>query len=172
MGPGGVRHARRLTFMHARIDEIVFDCHDPARLVRFWSALLGGEPVDRGADWSYVDPPEFVRVAFQLVPEGSRSEHVTTGTGGHTARHPPTAQGARAVEGRRWSVLAWPVRQPRGSAPPCLRAWARHRVRRGDRLTARQTDGPSCLRVRHAIFVTARALGHCGPFRLSRTLRP
>ncbi|MEV4334982.1 VOC family protein [Streptomyces sp. NPDC049597] len=56
--------------MRARIDEIVFDCHDPARLVRFWAALLGGDPVDRGEGWSYVDPPEFVRVAFQRVPEG------------------------------------------------------------------------------------------------------
>ena len=56
--------------MRARIDEIVFDCHDPARLVRFWAALLGGDPVDRSADWSYIDPPGFVRVAFQRVPEG------------------------------------------------------------------------------------------------------
>jgi predicted enzyme related to lactoylglutathione lyase len=56
--------------MRAKIDEIVFDCHDPAHLVRFWAALLGGDPVDRTDDWSYVDPPEFVRVAFQQVPEG------------------------------------------------------------------------------------------------------
>jgi catechol 2,3-dioxygenase-like lactoylglutathione lyase family enzyme len=55
--------------MRARIDEIVFDCHDPASLVRFWAALLGGEPVDRSADWSYIDPPGFARVAFQRVPE-------------------------------------------------------------------------------------------------------
>jgi catechol 2,3-dioxygenase-like lactoylglutathione lyase family enzyme len=54
--------------MRARIDEIVFDCHDPARLVRFWAALLGGEPVDRSADWSYVDPPEFARVQVQMEP--------------------------------------------------------------------------------------------------------
>ncbi|MDH2390701.1 MULTISPECIES: VOC family protein [Streptomyces] len=53
----------------ARIDEIVFDCHEPARLVRFWAALLGGDPVDRGPDWSYVDAPGFARVAFQRVPE-------------------------------------------------------------------------------------------------------
>ncbi|MFF3291347.1 VOC family protein [Streptomyces sp. NPDC003023] len=56
--------------MRARIDEIVFDCHDPARLVRFWAQLLGGDPVDRSDDWSYVDPPLFVRIAFQRVPEG------------------------------------------------------------------------------------------------------
>ncbi|MFD9221804.1 VOC family protein [Streptomyces sp. NPDC060064] len=56
--------------MRARIDEIVFDCHDPVRLVRFWPELLGGEPVDRSADWSYIEPPGFVRVAFQRVPEG------------------------------------------------------------------------------------------------------
>ncbi|MDQ1012245.1 catechol 2,3-dioxygenase-like lactoylglutathione lyase family enzyme [Streptomyces sp. V4I23] len=61
--------------MRARIDEIVFDCHAPARLVRFWAALLGGEPVDRSEDWSYVDPPEFARVAFQLVPEGKTAKN-------------------------------------------------------------------------------------------------
>ncbi|MEV6398167.1 VOC family protein [Streptomyces sp. NPDC051907] len=61
--------------MRARIDEIVFDCHDPARLVRFWAGLLGGDPVDRGADWSYVDPPGGVRVAFQRVPEGKSAKN-------------------------------------------------------------------------------------------------
>lgn len=56
--------------MRAHVQEIVFDCADPAALVRFWAGLLGGAPVDRSADWSYVDPPEFVRLAFQRVPEG------------------------------------------------------------------------------------------------------
>ncbi|MET9801941.1 VOC family protein [Streptomyces sp. NPDC006368] len=56
--------------MRAVVSEIVFDCADPAALARFWAALLGGEPVDRSPDWSYVDPPGFVRVAFQRVPEG------------------------------------------------------------------------------------------------------
>jgi predicted enzyme related to lactoylglutathione lyase len=53
-----------------RLDEIVVDCADPARLARFWAALLGGSPVDREQDWSYVDPPGGQpRLAFQLVPE-------------------------------------------------------------------------------------------------------
>ena len=56
--------------MRAHVQEIVFDCADPAALVRFWAGLLGGAPVDRSPDWSYVDPPEFVRLAFQRVPEG------------------------------------------------------------------------------------------------------
>ncbi|MFI8520195.1 VOC family protein [Streptomyces sp. NPDC085481] len=56
--------------MRARVQEIVFDCADPAALVRFWSELLGGAPVDRSPGWSYVDPPGFVRIAFQRVPEG------------------------------------------------------------------------------------------------------
>ncbi|KUH39514.1 MULTISPECIES: VOC family protein [Streptomyces] len=56
--------------MRVTVNEIVFDCADPAAQVRFWAGLLGGEPVDRAADWSYVDPPGFVRVAFQRVPEG------------------------------------------------------------------------------------------------------
>ncbi|MFE0737052.1 VOC family protein [Streptomyces sp. NPDC058855] len=56
--------------MRAHVQEIVVDCGDPARLVRFWAGMLGGEPVDRSADWSYVDPPGFTRLAFQRVPEG------------------------------------------------------------------------------------------------------
>jgi predicted enzyme related to lactoylglutathione lyase len=55
--------------MRARLDQIVVDCEDPARLVRFWSGLLGGEPVDRAMGWSHVEPPGFARLAFQPVPE-------------------------------------------------------------------------------------------------------
>ncbi|WP_031071345.1 VOC family protein [Streptomyces sp. NRRL S-118] len=56
--------------MRAVVSEIVFDCAGPAALARFWAALLGGEAVDRSPEWSYVDPPGFVRIAFQRVPEG------------------------------------------------------------------------------------------------------
>lgn len=65
------RHRLRRTVgaVRALLSEIVVDCHDPARLVRFWAGLLGGEPVDRSPEWSYVDPPEGVRVAFQRVPD-------------------------------------------------------------------------------------------------------
>ncbi|MFD7443927.1 VOC family protein [Streptomyces sp. NPDC059909] len=56
--------------MRARVDEIVFDCAEPAALARFWAGLLGGEAWVRDAGWAYVDPPGFVRVAFQRVPEG------------------------------------------------------------------------------------------------------
>ncbi|MFD4375742.1 VOC family protein [Streptomyces sp. NPDC058486] len=56
--------------MRAHVQELVFDCGDPAALVRFWAGLLGGDPVDRSPDWSYVEPPGFVRIAFQRVPEG------------------------------------------------------------------------------------------------------
>ncbi|MEU8888691.1 VOC family protein [Streptomyces sp. NPDC048442] len=62
--------------MRARIDEIVFDCADPAALARFWAGLVGGEPVRRSPDWSYIDlpadePGKFSnRLAFQRVPEG------------------------------------------------------------------------------------------------------
>ncbi|MFG2116875.1 VOC family protein [Streptomyces sp. NPDC048718] len=61
--------------MRARVQEIVFDCAGPAALVRFWAALLGGTPVDRSPDWSYVDPPGFVRLAFQRVPEGKAAKN-------------------------------------------------------------------------------------------------
>ncbi|MCK8678568.1 VOC family protein [Streptomyces lichenis] len=61
--------------MRAKVEEIVFDCADPAALVRFWAALLGGDPVDRSPDWSYVDPPDFIRIAFQAVPEGKAAKN-------------------------------------------------------------------------------------------------
>ncbi|MEK9518140.1 VOC family protein [Streptomyces sp. NPDC087908] len=61
--------------MRAHVQEIVFDCADPAALVRFWAGLLGGSPVDRSDDWSYVDPPDFVRIAFQRVPEGKAAKN-------------------------------------------------------------------------------------------------
>jgi predicted enzyme related to lactoylglutathione lyase len=52
-----------------RLQQIVVDSRDPARLVRFWAALLGGEPVDRALGWSHVEPPESPRMSFQPVPE-------------------------------------------------------------------------------------------------------
>ncbi len=61
--------------MRARIDEIVFDCADPAALVRFWANLVGGEPHDRSPDWSYIDVPDFTRLAFQRVPEGKKAKN-------------------------------------------------------------------------------------------------
>nr|WP_202511717.1 VOC family protein [Streptomyces sp. SID3343] len=48
---------------------MVVDCRDPRSLVRFWAALLGGEPVDRARGWSHVEAPGSVRMAFQPVPE-------------------------------------------------------------------------------------------------------
>ncbi len=59
-----------LTRMDARVSQLVFDCHDPRALARFWADLFGGEVVDRGSGWSHVDPPGFPRLAFQPVPEG------------------------------------------------------------------------------------------------------
>ncbi|MFC7584307.1 VOC family protein [Nonomuraea antimicrobica] len=55
--------------MHARLNQIVVDCRDPRGLVRFWAALLGGDPVDRARGWSHVEPPGGPRLAFQPVAE-------------------------------------------------------------------------------------------------------
>src|SRR4051812_49862224 len=55
--------------MSARLRQIVVDSRDPARLVRFWAALLGGAPVDRALGWSHVQPPDSPRMSFQPVPE-------------------------------------------------------------------------------------------------------
>lgn len=51
------------------LDQIVVDCLEPARLARFWAALLGGEPVYRAHGWAHVAPPDWPRISFQPVPE-------------------------------------------------------------------------------------------------------
>ncbi|MEV0582622.1 VOC family protein [Nonomuraea sp. NPDC050310] len=61
--------------MPARLSQIVIDSADPRAQVRFWAALLGGEPVDRARGWSHVEPPEFVRLAFQPVPEAKSGKN-------------------------------------------------------------------------------------------------
>ncbi|MGP3965681.1 VOC family protein [Nonomuraea sp. 3N208] len=55
--------------MRARLNQIVVDCRNPHGLVRFWAALLGGDPVDRALGWSHVEPPGGARLAFQPVAE-------------------------------------------------------------------------------------------------------
>jgi len=52
-----------------RLQQIVIDSREPARLVRFWAALLGGEPVVRPDGWARVSPPGTPTLTFQLVPE-------------------------------------------------------------------------------------------------------
>ncbi|NQD89568.1 VOC family protein [Paenarthrobacter sp. CM16] len=55
--------------MIGSVDEVVVDCQNPAVLADFWSLVLGGTPVHRSGDWSYIDPPGWTRLAFQRVPE-------------------------------------------------------------------------------------------------------
>jgi catechol 2,3-dioxygenase-like lactoylglutathione lyase family enzyme len=80
--------------MPTRLVHVVADAHDPARLARFWAALLGwqiadetGEEVDVWpAGYSYPDPVA-VPIVFVPVPE------------------PKTA--------RTGSISTWPAGQPR-----------------------------------------------------------
>ncbi|MEJ2853611.1 MULTISPECIES: VOC family protein [unclassified Saccharothrix] len=58
-----------------RLDQIVVDCREPARLVRFWAGLLGGVVVERGRGWAHVEPPGWPRVSFQPVPEGKSGKN-------------------------------------------------------------------------------------------------
>ncbi|TDQ52217.1 VOC family protein [Actinorugispora endophytica] len=85
------------------LDEIVVDCADPASLAVFWARVLGGEPVDRSPDWSYVDPPGQTRVAFQRVPEpksGKNRLHIDVAVADiHAASAELAALGARLVGG-------------------------------------------------------------------------
>jgi len=58
-----------------RIDEVVVDCAEPLVLAGFWAQVLGGEPSHRDDSWSFVDPPGWTRLAFQLVPEPERGKN-------------------------------------------------------------------------------------------------
>lgn len=55
--------------MIGQIDEVVVDCADPEALARFWSHVLGGDPVGRDESWWYVVPPGWTQLSFQKVPE-------------------------------------------------------------------------------------------------------
>lgn len=55
--------------MRIRLDQVVIDCLQPAGAVRFWAALLGGEPVLRDLGWAHVEPPGLPKISFQPVPE-------------------------------------------------------------------------------------------------------
>jgi Glyoxalase-like domain len=61
--------------VRTRLGQIVVDAADPAALVRFWAALLGGEPVDRARGWSHLDAPGFPRLSFQPVPEAKSGKN-------------------------------------------------------------------------------------------------
>jgi len=61
--------------VRTRLSQLVVDAADPAALVRFWAALLGGEPVDRARGWSHLDAPGFPRLAFQPVPEAKAGKN-------------------------------------------------------------------------------------------------
>ena len=62
-----------------RLHQVVIDARNPGSLVRFWAALLGGEPVDREMGWAHVEPPDFVRLSFQPVPEDKVVKNVRHG---------------------------------------------------------------------------------------------
>ncbi|MEU4740834.1 VOC family protein [Actinosynnema sp. NPDC023658] len=58
-----------------RLGQIVVDCLEPSRLVRFWAGLLGGSPVDREHGWAHVEPPGWPRISFQPVPEAKSAKN-------------------------------------------------------------------------------------------------
>jgi hypothetical protein len=62
------------------IREVVLDCADPWSLARFWSAVVGGEPVEWHPGWVTLEPPPHgQRLSFQQVPDppaDGRSVHV------------------------------------------------------------------------------------------------
>ncbi|WP_435855173.1 VOC family protein, partial [Streptomyces venezuelae] len=49
--------------MRAHVQEIVFDCADPAALVRFWAGLLGGAPATA---WDPVVGAELTEAAERI----------------------------------------------------------------------------------------------------------
>lgn len=82
--------------MIGRVDEVVVDCQNPAALAAFWASILGGEPVHRSDDWSFIDPPGWTRLAFQRVPEhkqGKNRLHIDV----HVADVPEATVAAEAL---------------------------------------------------------------------------
>lgn len=61
--------------MIGQVDEVVVDCSAPAQLATFWAGILGGQPVERSAEWAFVDPPGWTRLAFQRVPESKLTKN-------------------------------------------------------------------------------------------------
>ncbi|OZC76513.1 glyoxalase [Rhodococcus sp. 06-462-5] len=51
------------------VDYTVLDCPDPAALGRFYSTILGWEPVRDDGDWVVVHGPGELRLAFQKAPD-------------------------------------------------------------------------------------------------------
>ena len=78
--------------MRAHLDQIVIDANDPSRLVRFWSSLLGGTPVDREHGWSHVVVPGVARLAFQPVPTGGEPGVTSGRLGGVAVARSPARQ--------------------------------------------------------------------------------
>lgn len=54
--------------MAHRIAEVVYDCHDPQALARFYLELVGGRPRQSRPEWAtiWADP---IILGFQRVPE-------------------------------------------------------------------------------------------------------
>ena len=52
-----------------RLQEVVIDCVDPARLATFWQHVLGGEIRVESDEWVLVATPDGTPVSFQRVPE-------------------------------------------------------------------------------------------------------
>jgi predicted enzyme related to lactoylglutathione lyase len=67
--------AAKRRHVHVRLDQIVIDALDPARLARFWAALLGGDAVDRDHGWSEVRAPKLPRVSFQPVTDARHGKN-------------------------------------------------------------------------------------------------
>ncbi|WP_415975625.1 VOC family protein [Rhodococcus sp. 077-4] len=116
--------------MIGRMDEVVFDCAEPALLAKFWAGVLGGEPMMRDDSWHYVDVPGFSRLAFQRVPEGKSGKNrlhldvdvpdidravglaVALGARVHGDRHSDSAGSFQVLldpEGNEWCLVTPPA---------------------------------------------------------------
>ncbi len=51
------------------INEIVFNCRDPAALASFWSAVTGRPIIVTTERWAALAPFDGLKIAFQKVPE-------------------------------------------------------------------------------------------------------
>ena len=82
---------------------LVIDCHDPA-LLALYSALVGGRVIDRGPDWSVIEPDDgnSLRIGFQRVPERKQVKNRV-----HLDVLAPDLEAAARGDGRARSGEAW-----------------------------------------------------------------
>jgi predicted enzyme related to lactoylglutathione lyase len=113
------------------VREVVLDSPDPERLARFWSGLLGGEPVEWYDGWITLEPPPHgQRLSFQKSSSAAagRGVHFDVLVADLEASHERVVAAGGHYVGERWSPrpaedgtsVRWRVYEDPDGHPFCL----------------------------------------------------